>query len=104
MLYSFVHYLTVEGLVFNLIPAEVPQPPVECRYEPTVPYTITELDARYIPGVCGDPKNRRILACAYTDTNDIFMPKIDGWYITQAVYDAILVHEKGHVNCGAWHP
>ena len=94
----------VSILIAFVLVSEVTMPPVECIYEPTVPYTVTDIDLRYIPAICGKPKDRRILACTYMDINDIFMPKVDGKEITQEVYDAILIHEKGHVNCGDWHP
>jgi hypothetical protein len=91
-------------LVSFVLVAEVTMPPLACIYEPTVPYTVTDIDLRYIPAVCGKPYDRRILACTYLDRDDIFMPKVDGKEVTQEVYDAILIHEKGHVNCDDWHP
>lgn len=78
------------------------QCPPECDYEPVVPYTIVEYHIDDIPQVCLRP-GKAIFACTFFETNTIAMPIMED-SVTPEVYNQLLRHEKGHINCGDWHP
>ena len=70
-------------------------PPIEFDYEPTVPYTVTVLNAAQMMGVCQMTPPQWAWGCTvHTETQHIF---IDAALPPEAYY-IILQHEKAHVN------